>query len=215
MPISLCTRHIDGFWSWVHEKNGVFTVKSSYRMELEECKPKKPSSDLVPAQRHTPLRWIPPPSGFVKIRVDAVVARNRNEGSFSVVCRDSSGLYLGSSAIRISGVTDPPTLEALPCCEALALASDLVESHVITASDCQAMVLDIKKQIGGMYASIVKEIVHTARSFNDCTFIFEGRASNLEAHSLAKHAFGLDFGHHVLLLNPPDLQCIIVNIIEQ
>ncbi|KAE8812314.1 Aspartic proteinase nepenthesin-2 [Hordeum vulgare] len=99
--------------------------------------------------------------------------------------------------MRIPGVRDPPTLEALACCEALALASDLALSHVIIASDCQVVVLDIKKQIGGIYASIAKEIVDTARTFNDCTFIFEGRASNLETHSLAKHAFGLDFGRHV------------------
>lgn len=128
------------------------------------------------------------------------------------MCRDASGLYLGSSAIRIRGITDPPTLEALACREALALATNLALSHVIIASDCQGVVKDIHKQEGGMYASIVKEIVETARTIDDCNFIFEGRVTNLEAHSLAKHAFGLDFGRHVWLLNPPDLRCIPMNI---
>ena len=32
MSIPLCTRHIDDFWSWIHEKNGVFSVQSAYRM---------------------------------------------------------------------------------------------------------------------------------------------------------------------------------------
>ena len=33
-------------------------------------------------------------------------------------------------------------------------------------------------------------------------------------HSLAKHAFGLGIGHRIWLLNPPDLNCIHMNIIE-
>ena len=32
MSIPLCTRHVDDFWSWIHEKNGVFSVRSAYRM---------------------------------------------------------------------------------------------------------------------------------------------------------------------------------------
>ena len=35
MSIPLCTRHIEDFWSWVHEKNGAFTVRSAYRMLVE------------------------------------------------------------------------------------------------------------------------------------------------------------------------------------
>ena len=35
MSIALCTRHIQDFWSWVHEKNGVFSVRSAYRMLVE------------------------------------------------------------------------------------------------------------------------------------------------------------------------------------
>ena len=35
LSIPLCTRHIDDFWEWVHERNGVFTVRSSYRMLVE------------------------------------------------------------------------------------------------------------------------------------------------------------------------------------
>ena len=33
--IPLCTRQVDDFWSWIHEKNGVFTVRSAYRMLVE------------------------------------------------------------------------------------------------------------------------------------------------------------------------------------
>ena len=145
--------------------------------------------------------------------MDGAVAKNLNEGTFSAVCRDSSGTYLGASVIRCRGITDPTTLEALACHEALALAIDLALSHVLVASDCQGVVHDIKNNTGGTYVSIVKEIMETSRTFHVCTFIFEGSESYFEAHSLAKHAFGLDVGRHVWLINPPDLHCIPRNLI--
>ena len=104
---------------------------------------------------------------------------------------------MGASVIKILGITEPATLEALACREALALASALGLTHITIASDCQGVVNDIKNRTGGAYASTTREIVETTNSFDSCTFIFEGRATNVEAHSLAKHAFGLDFGRHV------------------
>ena len=76
-------------------------------------------------------------------------------------------------------------------------------SHVIVASDCKGVVQDIKLGIGGMYGTIVREMRETMELFQQCTVIFEGRETNQEAHSLAKHAFGLDPGHHVWPINPP------------
>lgn len=32
LGIPLCTKNVDDFWSWGHEKNGIFSVKSAYRM---------------------------------------------------------------------------------------------------------------------------------------------------------------------------------------
>ena len=69
------------------------------------------------------------------------------------------GKYLGASAVRHTGINDPATLEALACREALSLALDLSLSHVLVASDCKEVVADIHKGTGGLYASIVKEII--------------------------------------------------------
>lgn len=134
---------------------------------------------------------------------------------YSAVCMDYDGNYLGASAIRCACVTDTVTLEALACREALALTLDMSLSHAVIASDCKGVVQDINQGIGGMYASIVKEVNATSELLQHCTFIFEGRGTNHEAHSLAKHALGLDLGRHVWLLNPPDLNCIPLNIINQ
>lgn len=96
-----------------------------YIKELEECKSKKSPIMVSTATRQPRTRWILPVHGVAKLRVDAVISRELNEGSYSAICRDSSGIFLGASAIRCTGITDPGTLEALACREALALTQDL------------------------------------------------------------------------------------------
>jgi hypothetical protein len=54
----------------------------------------------------------------------------------AVVLRSGDGVYMGSSAVVFKGVSDPPTLEALACREALALATDVALNRLVIASDC-------------------------------------------------------------------------------
>ncbi|KAI5009183.1 hypothetical protein ZWY2020_010231 [Hordeum vulgare] len=184
-----------------------------YIHEIEDANPRRVSGGSSSAAQPR-TRWLPPLKGTTKIRVDGAVSRDGNFGSFSVICRNSSGVFLGASAIKIHGVSDPTTQEALACREALALAADLDLHRILIASDYQRVVNDINNVTGGVYASISREIKDTSDSFDSCTFIFEGRTTNIESHSLAKHAFDLDFGHHVWLLNPPNITCIPLNIYE-
>lgn len=126
---------------------------------------------------------MPPAAGYAKIRVDGATSRSLNEGSYCAVCRDDMGKHLGSSAIKCAGISDPASLEALACREALSLALDLNLSHVIIASDCQEVVTNINKGMGGLYASSIREIKATSTQFAACFFIFEGCDSNIEAQS--------------------------------
>ena len=166
---------------------------SKYIREIEECKPKMIRGAVNPNGVQGQAKWIPPPTGMATIRVDGATTRDTPEGTFSAVCRDDAGVLLGALVIKIPGVVDPATLEALACREALALASDLHLSLLVIASDCQGVIRDIEEGTGGLYASTIKEIKETAHVFDQCTFIFEGRPTNIEAHSLAKHAFRLDY----------------------
>lgn len=156
--------------------------------------------------RRSTRRWIPQPVGISKNQVDCACARENGKGTFGAVCRDSNGKYLGSSVVRTVGVTDPASLEALACQEGLALALDLFISHVVIASDCQGVINDIHKGTGGIYVSVIKEIKATVGQFQQCSFIFEERDTNFEGHSLAKHAFGLDFGQSCLTAQSPKPQ---------
>ena len=80
---------------------------------------------------------------------------------------------------------------------------------------CCDGVIYIKSSARGRCGSILKDIVATSSEFCSCSFIFKGRETNLEAHSLAKHTLGLSLGRHVWLLNPPDLHDIPMNFYNQ
>lgn len=147
-----------------------------------------------------------PPPGFAKLHVDAAVKADTG-GLAAVVCRDSTGNFLGSSSLCVVGVQHPATLEAMACREALSLAADLHLHTVIISSDSKQVVEDIKSGQHGSYNAIIKEIRARAVNFN-CNFIFEGRVINVDAHKLARFSLSLSLGRHVWFGQPHDLNCI-------
>lgn len=132
-------------------------------------------------------RWIPPEEGTSKINMDGVVARDGSCGSFCAVARSSSGVYLGSSVVMTEGVNDPEILETMACREGLALAMDLQLTKIKRATDCKGVVSDLMKGSSGSNATILLELNQRALSFVSCSFVHEGRRSNVEAHCLAKN----------------------------
>ena len=55
------------------------------------------------------------------------------------ICRDTSGMFLSSSPVVISGVTDVASLEVIACREALSLAKDpLLQNFVVTSNSAAA-----------------------------------------------------------------------------
>ena len=130
------------------------------------------------------------------------------KGVAAAICRDGAGVFLGASIVVMAGLTDPTTLEALACSEALALAEDLHLRNLTIASDSYQVVRDIKNEAFPSYVAILREIKHTSLNFDSVSFCFEFRESNFEAHSLAKGASTLSVGRHVWLGITPDIACI-------
>ena len=77
------------------------------------------------------LPWCPPPQGFGQDQCKWAVGRAGDRGAFSVICWDRNRTYLGSSLVTFNYITYVPTLEALACSEAHALASDIFVRNVL------------------------------------------------------------------------------------
>ena len=109
------------FFSWL----GTFylTWKLSRRMKWKWLrKLGRPWGVCHGARRHKVL---------VKINVNGAVGRAGDRGAFSVICWDRNRTYLGSSLVTFNYITYVPTLEALACSEAHALASDIFVRNVL------------------------------------------------------------------------------------
>ena len=112
------------------------------------------------------------------------------------------------------GRTDPETLEALACREALALACDINARQVLVASDCSTVVQNLERGTMGVYAHVVQEITKARKSFDQMSFCHERRVHNKEAHRLARSVVLDDPGRQVWLwlVDPPEGLCIPVSV---
>jgi hypothetical protein len=70
-------------------------------------------------------KWKAHVPGSVKVTVDGGLSRQGNRGAIAAICRDDREIYMGASAVIYEGLTDPASLEALACNEAISLALDL------------------------------------------------------------------------------------------
>jgi ribonuclease HI len=175
---------------------------NSYLEELKLLPKPVQVARVLPPNPRLRARWVPPAPGLFKFNVDASVARSGEIGAAAAFCHDSNGVYQGASSIVIRGVTDPFTLEAIACREALALADDLGVNRIHVASDCKVVIDDITGGTNGRYGAIILEIKERASRLHEKSFSFGGRASNFEAHNLARFSTSLDIGRHLWLGNP-------------
>jgi ribonuclease HI len=159
--------------------------------------------------------WIPPVEGCMKLNVDAALAKSRPGGAVGVICRNGDDMFLGASSLTVQGVTDPSTLEAMECREILALAQDLQLRKITVASDCEAVVNDMSRPCAGIYSTVLEELKATLNLFEVVSFRYENRASNTEAHRLARQASAGDVGRQVWFVNPPDGLCIPNILVNQ
>lgn len=156
--------------------------------------------------------WIPPSGVAAKINVDGGLSRDGSRGVAAAVCRDSTGLFLGASAIVFDGLVAPAILEAHACNEAISLALDLNLLKIQVASDCLEVITSINKGSSCGYAALLREINHRRASLSELEFKHEGRRHNSEAHSVAKASSTLALGRHVWLGFVPEIFCISINV---
>lgn len=83
------------------------------------------------------------------------------------------------------------------------------------ASDRKSVIQDIKANMGGAHAAVIKEVNdRKKKDLQDCCFIHESIHRNYEADSLAKFSSSLDFSRHVWFGVSHDIITIPLNFIE-
>ena len=97
--------------------------------------------------------------------------------------------------------------------EGQSLVEDLYANQIQIAPDCKTVVNDVKQNSSAEYGTMVHEIIERKGSFRTCSFVFEYRNFNFEAHNLAKYACNLGVGRYFLLGNPHDPILVLMNII--
>ncbi|KAJ1296190.1 hypothetical protein BS78_01G280500 [Paspalum vaginatum] len=151
------------------------------------------------------------PFGFAKINVDAAMSKN---------AKDSDGLFLGASALVMTGVTDAEIMEAMACREGQALAQDLALQKVRLASDCSNVIKSLGGAGMGCYGQIVREIKSTVCQFQTIDFVHEPRSSNVDAHRLARNSLynsnaWMGFKHHTRCTSSSDIAALPQLLVDQ
>jgi hypothetical protein len=47
------------------------------------------------------------------MNIDEATTKDINDGAIGMVCRSKAGLFFDASSLKIRGIADPPTLEAI------------------------------------------------------------------------------------------------------
>lgn len=97
--------------------------------------------------------------------MDAAISRSGAGGAIAAVCRTPEGRFHGASSVTIRGLSDPATLEALACNEALALARDL--SCLCVASDCRSVIKNLEMENLCHCSAITKDIEEGKKLFQE------------------------------------------------
>jgi hypothetical protein len=84
------------------------------------------------------------------------VSRTENRGVVAAICCSPNGEYLGSSVLACPDISDPATLKAVACREALSMAPDLCITKSVIAIDCLEVINSLKHRSLLRYVSVLR-----------------------------------------------------------
>lgn len=103
-------------------KEAVNSLTNFRRCNSEEGQQRTPRDEIVPAIPHA--RWMPPPSGFIKINWDASINQQRKCIGNGVIARDNVGSFLGSYCLTKQVDVDPLVAEVMAALEAVTFSRE-------------------------------------------------------------------------------------------
>ncbi|KAL0006983.1 hypothetical protein SO802_008485 [Lithocarpus litseifolius] len=203
-PASICQAHdlwlvslkmaltLEEIWcicnAVIHQKGHVDLQASIGRIgaKFQECT-KVFSKPQAPLMAQPVIRWSPPPSGFIKINVDAAIAQNNS--ALAVVARNNHGLVVKAWSKTLPK-RSPIVAETEAILWALHLARGENWRKIIVESDSKISIdsiLDHSCCPLWAISSLVSDIWFLAKSFVSCLFLWVKRSGNAAAHEAAKY----------------------------
>ncbi|XP_072074440.1 uncharacterized protein [Arachis hypogaea] len=133
-----------------------------------------------------PVKWRPPPQGWLKLNTDAAFSNVTKTGAAAAVIRDHQGNVLGGTVNKITA-RSTLSAEAQAIREAIILANNIGLQKVTIESDNQVLVKTLK--IGSTIWEvdpIIQDIRTIQREMSNCGFTWTPRDGNKLAHTLAQ-----------------------------
>lgn len=165
--------------------NSVSTIieANSLIIELESIKQQNTPTLQVPSG---PIPWRPPPTGYMKLNVDASYNKEAKIGYAGILGRNEDGLVVLGLTKKFP-VSSPLLAEALAMREAVQVAANFGLPKIILESDCLSLIQVCmeQSQIGEINA-VVTDIIQLKRGFQQCGITWVYRSGNKSTHTLAK-----------------------------
>ncbi|XP_012857529.1 PREDICTED: uncharacterized protein LOC105976816 [Erythranthe guttata] len=131
--------------------------------------------------------WQPPPTGTLKVNVDAAFPLGQDYYNISLVARDCTGRCIWWKVRKLMGRVRPSDGEARAVLQALITSRNRQWQSIIVEGDCLQIMEALRNKAHSLrsYGAILEECFIEARFFSFCNFSFVKRRGNSLAHELA------------------------------
>ncbi|KAK5787057.1 hypothetical protein PVK06_041708 [Gossypium arboreum] len=130
----------------------------------------------------------PPPTGWVKLNVDAGFSIVRQKAVLSFIIKNEEGNILGSE-FRVHHLVRTVALaEAIALLHGVQFASEMGFRYVIAESDSRVVInkINSKEDNYSETRPLTWDLKASTRNFSECRFQFVAREGNSDAHAMAE-----------------------------
>nr|GMD10769.1 uncharacterized protein LOC109155154 [Ipomoea batatas] len=147
------------------------------------------TKEAILHEPHPCVKWQRPPSGFLKLNVDAANDQHAHATGLGMILRDSTGSFVGALQVKINGSYQPKVAEAMGFQEALKWIKSINADFVQIESDALLVVERIKNSFSCSSFDLILDDIRVLANVLSCvSFVFAKRSANKAAHLLARDA---------------------------
>ncbi|XP_019196024.1 PREDICTED: uncharacterized protein LOC109189854 [Ipomoea nil] len=133
------------------------------------------------------IHWSKPPTGWLKMNIDAALGPNNSKMGFGFVLRDSIAEFKAAVQLPYHSLCRPDEAEAMAVREALKWLKAQNMDFVQLESDCIKVVNSMQGSSTTTYFDLImQDIRDIAREFCNLSFLFVKRSANRVTHLLAR-----------------------------